>query len=348
MWPIRDVDDRWRDHRETEVLACNLVHILAIIFLFSESSPKDSTATTLAQVFGKEIDVLRDRNISAVAATTDNASNLIKNFSGDLLPGTFCPRQPCSAHTAQLGIFDDFGEGRPHADLTMMIRHVCETASANRKACPFFASPRAPHWNNIRWNILYRMTGYLTANESKIAIVFAQLQLQTEYEFVTIGPWRSVHVAMEAVHSFTTSVEASLVSIGEMFSFDMIVERRLMQLVDAQNVYAFDLLNSVRTRFTTTTYISPPVLAFLLHPDGKKTLMNNRIELLACLQYHDESPDSHGIARHLIQCMIERCCCQFGCTPTEFQSVNECYKWGSEAECSTLPGLPWGEQTRLI
>jgi hypothetical protein len=152
---------------------------------------QDSTATTLAQVFGKEIDALWDRNISVVAATIDSASNLIKTFSGELLPGTFFPRQACSAHTAQLALFDNFGEGKRHADLTAMIRHVCETASADHKACPFLFLPRAPHWNHTRWNILYRMTGHLTTNESNIAVFFTQLQLQTEYEFVTIGPWRS-------------------------------------------------------------------------------------------------------------------------------------------------------------
>jgi hypothetical protein len=125
---------------------------------------------------------------------------------------------------------------KPHADLTVMIRQVCETASAKHKACPFLFLPPDPHWNNTRWNILYRTTGSSTENESKSAVLFAQLQLQTEYESVTIGPWRSVHVALEAVHSFTTSVEASFVSIGEMFSCYMTFQRRLMNLIDAQNV----------------------------------------------------------------------------------------------------------------
>jgi hypothetical protein len=76
--------------------------------------------------------------------------------------------------------------------------------------------------------------------------------------------------------------------------------------------------------------------------------MKSRTELLACLQDHDESPAGHGIVRHLIHCMIERCCGQFGCTATEFQCVNEFYEWVSEPECSTGPGFPCGEQTRLV
>jgi hypothetical protein len=117
---------------------------LDTLYFHSLSQVTDSTAKTLSQLFEREIEALRNRNIYAVAATADNASNLIKTCRGNLTPDYSFPRQACSAHTVQFAVFDNFGGGKPNADETAKIRHVCEVASANRKAFPFLCLPHAP------------------------------------------------------------------------------------------------------------------------------------------------------------------------------------------------------------
>jgi hypothetical protein len=56
------------------------------LYLHSLDRVADSIAKTLDQLFEREIGAPRNRNICVVAASTDNASNLIKTLRGNLTP----------------------------------------------------------------------------------------------------------------------------------------------------------------------------------------------------------------------------------------------------------------------
>jgi hypothetical protein len=184
----------------------------------------------------------------------------------------------------QPAVFDNFGEGQPHPDETAKIPHVCEVASANRKAFPFLYLPHAPHWNNTRWILLYLMAEYLSIHQFAIAVLFSRLGLHTELEFLTSRHCTLVYLALKPVQWFTASVEASLVCIGEVFNCYLTLQRDLMQFVDGGNLFAVDLHASIRSRFMMTMYPCPAALAFLLHPGGRQKFVRDCNEVPASLQ----------------------------------------------------------------
>jgi hypothetical protein len=81
-----------------------------------------------------------------------------------------------AAHTLQLAIKDIFGEHLPQAELTAMIRRVCEVSSTNRKARPLVLLPHASWWNDTRWDIFYLINEHLMKNRFKIGEIVLNIK----------------------------------------------------------------------------------------------------------------------------------------------------------------------------
>jgi hypothetical protein len=80
-------------------------------FFLGDGVVENSSSENPDPVLKTHLDFITSNGITIMKSRTDHAANLTENFCRNAIECFNFPRQPCTAHTVQLPLFDEFRNG---------------------------------------------------------------------------------------------------------------------------------------------------------------------------------------------------------------------------------------------
>ena len=254
---LLDEATRWNVHYEGVV-----IYTPERLYFMSVTPLPEVKAKYLAHLTSYIVKKLQSFGITVVSVCTDNAGNNRKAYDekNPHCAQALCQqqfiRQPCSAHTANLGISDMFEKDPQYGYVISYINTLLNRHPHVKEPVPSFT---------IRWSSLYKCVEYIynnleTYNKSRDFIVQEHI---TRIER-DIG-WVYLYHMVKYAWDFIENIEGDHVSIANIFSSIKQIWHKLLEMnINASLRFADVILQ----RFCKTVHLKLPLFAFSLTHEG--------------------------------------------------------------------------------
>ena len=246
-------------HRWAEEYQGVIIFTKKRLYLWGLINTDDSKASTIADTLSSIVNSLQENSTTVVSICCDNCRSNVKAMDGneDSAQGKSenpFIREPCSAHTANLGIGDLFSKGMKYHYIKKAIKVLL-----SNKPEGSYRSGFSPKLKTIRWQSLYECTCFITDNYQ----LYAQSQENDVINSINIFNgqlgWIELLEVLEIMWIFIQEVERDLSSI------DQIVQpyfKAHSKLIEKNTEISFDMANALQNRFLYTCPLQLPLLAF--------------------------------------------------------------------------------------
>ncbi|KAK8876380.1 hypothetical protein M9Y10_006583 [Tritrichomonas musculus] len=164
-----------------------------------------------------EVGKLQLNNTTVVAICTDNFSSNKKAINGkkgsaqDLLDETLL-RQPCLAHTANLGIEDMFKDddefGFVYNAINILMKDLPEDS---------YCKGYKPSFQSIRWKSMYKCVTFIIKNMSLYHNSYKGDVIKSIDKIERKIGWKSLHQMLRIMWEFISNVERDLATLAYIF-----------------------------------------------------------------------------------------------------------------------------------
>ena len=254
---LLDEATRWNTHYEGVV-----IYTPERLYFMSVTPIPGLKANYLAHLTSYIVKKLQSFGITVVSVCTDNAGNNKKAYDeknpkcAEALSNQQFIRQPCSAHTANLGINDMFGNDPEYGYIIGYISQLLISHPYKKGPVPNFT---------IRWSSMFKCVEYIYENlEYYKSRRDPVVQEHLERIKTDVG-WDNLLKMVKYAWDFIENIEGDHVSIANIFPSIKQVWHYLLEMNTRASI---KFANIILHRFCKTVHLKLPLFAFSLTQEG--------------------------------------------------------------------------------